>query len=179
MLFSLLAIGCADVEKPHDHHHDHEHELMTTVELVFTDADGNATTSIWADPENDGDPVIDDIMLGLGDYSLAFRVLNELEVPTEDVTPEIYDEADEHQVFFTGSAVEADDDGLPLGLINDVSVLSDGTGELTVTLRHMPPESGTPVKVDGLAEEVYEEGFTSIPGANDISVTFPVMVETN
>ena len=190
MLFTLIALGCADVEKPHDDHHHHEHEVMTTVELLFTDAAGTESISTWADPENDGDPQIDDISLSAGEYSLGIRFLTEMEEEPEDVTIEINDEAEEHQVFFTGSAVfaddangildisygDADENDLPVGLLNDLTA-SAGTGELTVTLRHMPPESGTPVKVAGLEDEVYENGFDNIPGANDISVTFPVTVE--
>ena len=73
MLFTLIALGCADVEKPHDDHHHHEHEVMTTVELLFTDAAGTESMSIWTDPENDGDPQIDDISLSAGEYSLGIR----------------------------------------------------------------------------------------------------------
>ena len=191
MLFTLIALGCADVEKPHDDHdHDHEHEVMTTVELLFTDSEGAESISLWADPENDGDPQIDDVLLSEGAYTLALRFLNEMEAEPEDVTIEINDEAEEHQVFFTGSAPlandengildisygDVDENGLPVGLLNDLTA-SAGTAELTVTLRHMPPESGTPVKVEGLEDEVYANGFDNIPGANDISVTFPVTVE--
>ena len=118
-----------------------------------------------------------------------------MEERAEDITSEIADEADEHQVFFTGSAVEgpatgtndeavvshayldADDQGLPIGLDNEIVSLVAGSGELIVTLRHMPEESGSPVKVEGAAEDVAEGGFSSIGGANDASVTFSITVE--
>ena len=193
----LFFAACSDVEK-HDHdHHDHEHEVMTTLILTFTSqADDSVSEFSWADPENDGSPVIDDILLqDAEDYDLTLTILNELEDPAEDVTPEIADEADEHQVFFTGTAVQGpavsdntdavieqsygdqDDDGLPLGLLNSITTLGVGSGKLTVTLRHMPPENDNPVKEEGLAEEVAANGFDSIGGANDISVTFNLDVE--
>ena len=139
----LLLTACADVEG-HDHDHHHEHEVITTVVLTFTSqADGSSLAFSWADPEDDGDPVIDGIVLqGADDYDLSVSFLNELEEPPEDITEELSDEGDEHQLFFTGSAVQgpatgtneeaiiehayADEDGngLPLGLDNAITTLA-------------------------------------------------------
>lgn len=193
----LLALSaCTDVEE-HDHHH-HDHEVMTTVVLTFTSqTDGSEFEFRWADPEDDGDPVIDDIFLQDAeayDLSLIF-FLNELEDPYEDITPELLDESDEHQVFFTGSGVQgpatgtnadavlehayADEDGngFSVGFDNTITALAVGTGELTVTLRHLPLEDGNPVKTEDMAETVADSGFGAIGGANDVQVTFPVEVE--
>jgi hypothetical protein len=192
----LLVSACADVEED-DHDHDNELEVMTTVVLTFTaQDDGSVVEYIWADPENDGSPVIDDVVLtDASVYDLSLSFLNELEDPAEDITPEIFDEADEHQVFLTGSAVQgpanpdnadavvehaysdSDGAGLPVGLENSISTLGVGSGELTVTLRHMPPESDQAVKIDGLAGDVAADGFSAIGGANDIQVTFNTEVE--
>ena len=193
----LLLSACADVEE-HDHdHHDHEHEVMTTVVMTFTSRDdGSVLEYVWADPENDGSPVVDDIVLmNTAVYDLSVSFLNELEDPAEDITPEIYDESDEHQIFITGSAVQGpatgtnadailehayadeDDDGLVVGLDNTITTLAAGSGELVVTLRHMPPESDQVVKTDGLAEDVAAGGFSAIGGANDVQVTFNTEVE--
>ena len=99
LLPSLALFGCGDdVGDDHDHddHEGHDHdpnEVMTTLKLTFTDSAGESFTATWADPEDDGSPVIDDITLTNGEtYSVAFEVLNELVDPTEDVTPEILDE---------------------------------------------------------------------------------------
>jgi len=195
----LAAVACSDVQDDdHDHHdHDHEHEVMTTVVLTFTSTnDGSTLEYLWADAENDGNPVIDDVLLmEATDYDVAVQFWNELEDPTEDVTPEISDEANEHQVFFTGDAVQgpgtgnnasailehaymdADENGLPLGLDNTMTTLGLGTGELVITLRHLPPENDEAVKVDGLAGQVADGGFSVIGGANDVQVTFPVEVQ--
>ncbi len=200
----LLSGGCADVDHDHDDH-DHDHGAVTTLVLLFTPTDGGETLEFtWADPDAAADPEVDDILLpdasdhnhhDAQTYDLAVEVYNELEDPVEDVTPEIADQADQHQFFFTGSAVEgpatgangdaiiqhdyadADSDGLPLGMDNSITTLDWGSGELVVTLRHLPLEDGEPVKVDGLAEDVASDGFSAIGGDNDIQVTFPITVE--
>ncbi len=199
-LFLLALPACSDVEQDaHDdhHHHHHDHEVITTVILTFTsEADGSELEFTWNDADNSAEPTIDDITLQDEDgYSLSVSFLNELEDPAEDITPEIADEDDEHQIFFTGSAVDGpatstntdaiivhsyadeDIDGLPLGLDNRIDTLAAGSGEITVTLRHLPMESGNPVKAEGMAEAVAESGFGSIGGENDVQVTFPIAVE--
>ena len=201
----LFTTACADVEDTEDdHHHDHNHGLTTGLVLIFTADNGDTYTFGWSDPEDDGDPIVDDILLPDGSdhdhhdaatYTLDVEVWNELEDPPEAVTPEIAELDTEHQFFFTGSAVEGpatgdnpnaiiehsyadeDADGLPLGLTNTIQTVDWGTGELTVTLRHMPPENDQPVKVAGLAGDVADGGFGAIGGDNDIQVTFSIEVE--
>ncbi len=194
-LLLLFTGACGDVEDDgHGHSHD-DNEVITTVTLTFTpDAGGSDLVFTWADPEDDGDPVIDDIVLPSGDYALSVGFLNELEDPAEDITEEIADEDDAHQVFFTGSGIEgpatgtnasavithsyadADANGNPVGLDNDISTIAAGTGELLVTLRHMPPEDGNDVKTSTAAEDVASGGFAAIGGDNDAEVTFPIEV---
>ena len=194
-LLLLLAGACADVDDDgHGHSHD-DNEVITTVVLNFAPETGEALSFSWADPEDDGDPVIEDIVLPNATYTLTVEFLNELEDPAEDITAEIDDESDSHQVFFTGSGVEgpatgtnaaavvrhvyADTDvnSLPVGLSNDIAAVQAGTGELTVTLRHMPPEDGNAVKTPGAADEVAAGGFDAIGGDNDVQVTFPIEVQ--
>ena len=180
-----------------DGHDENPNEVMTTLKLTFTPTSGGESFVItWADPELDGDPSIDDITLNNGQsYAMTFEVLNELEEPTKDVTPEIRDEMDEHQVFFTGSAVEGpsntanpdavmehryedlDNYGIPIGLSNTMVAKAAGTGTLKVLLRHMPEVNGTPIKTDGLAAIMDTAGATALPGSTDINVDFNVTVE--
>ena len=157
-LFLLFLVACNDVDDDDHDHEDSDNEVITTVVLTFTpDGGGTDLDFTWADPEDDGSPVIDDIVLPTRDYTLAVGFLNELEDPAEEITEEIEDEDDMHQVFFTGSGVEgpatstnaaavvmhtyADTDasGNPVGLSNDIATVQAGAGELIVTLRHMPP----------------------------------------
>lgn len=190
---SLLTTACGDVNNPGE---DNEGEVITTVELTFTpDGGGTAITASWADPEDDGSPVIDDITLAdATTYALSVRFLNELEDPAEDITEEVAEEDDEHQVFFTGTAVDGpagtgsaavvthayddeDGDGAPIGLDSTISTTGAGSGSFIVTLQHLPPEDGSPVKTATLADEVASGGLSALPGEADASVTFTLTVE--
>lgn len=191
-LFFLAA--CTDVDNPDE---TNEEEVITTVSLTFTPASGGAAVEAsWADPENDGSPVIDDIVLSdADDYTLAVSFLNELEDPAEDITEEVDAESDQHQVFFTGTAVESpatgenasavitqgyddtDANGFPIGLASSITTLAAGSGSLTVTLRHLPPENDTPVKTGTLADDAAAGGIEALPGETDVSVDFALEVQ--
>lgn len=204
LLLTFGLAACGDVKETGDDDHGHE-DLFTTVELGFAPADGgDALVFAWSDPEVDGDPVVDEILLpdasdgaehAPAQYTLSIRILNAAEDPAHDITPEIADEADEHQIFLTGDAVEgpatganeaaliehayadADANGLPLGLTNTITTLDLGSGELIVTLRHMPPEDGQDVKTADAAAAVAEGGFAAIGGDNDVQVSFTLSVD--
>jgi hypothetical protein len=168
-----------------------EGEVITTVILSFQ---GGATEDVFEfdDPDGDGGdpPTIDPINIAAGTYTVTVGFENRLEAPPEDITAEVADEADEHQVFLTGSAVDGpasdqpgaplthtyadqDSNGLPIGLENTI-VAGSGPGELTVTLRHMPPINDQPTKTADTAAAVRDGGFSSIGGENDVQVTFVV-----
>lgn len=182
----MTACG-GDVEVPKG---TEEQEVITTVTLTFTPSGGGAAiVAAFRDPDGDGGaaPTIDDITLTLGtEYALALSFTNELEDPPEDITEEVRDEGDEHQVFFTGSAVDGvllhayadmDDAGQPLGLANTVTATAAGSGALVVTLRHLPPIDDVDVKVPGLADVARANGIASLPGDTDASVSFDVQVQ--
>lgn len=171
-------------------------EVITTVTLTFTPTGGGAAiTASVDDPDGDGGnpPVADPIALVAGtSYATRVQFLNRLEEPAEDITEEVADESDAHQVFFTGTAVngpasntsgaalthdyaDSDANGLPIGLANTFNAEA-GTGTLTVTLRHLPPVNGEPVKTADLAESVRSGGLSALPGDSDASVSFSVSV---
>jgi hypothetical protein len=162
--------------------------------LTFTPAGGGAAVvAEFDDPDGDGGdpPTVDPVNLpGDTSYTLTVAFENRLESPAEDITAEVADESDQHQVFLTGSAVDGpasdeptaplthtyddeDANGLPIGLTNTIDATS-GTGELVVTLRHMPPVNAEPVKTADTAADVAEGGFAAIGGNSDASVTFDV-----
>lgn len=192
----LLALGaCNDAGNPDDE--GNATEVITTVALTFTPRAGGAALDFrWADPENDGSPVIDAIVLpDADDYDVTVSFLNELEEPAEDITVEVSAESDVHQVLFTGTAVQGpatganaaavveheyadtDENGFPVGLSNTLSTLAPGAGTFVVTLRHLPPESDAAVKTATIAEDVAAGGFDAIPGSTDAEVTFDLTVE--
>lgn len=202
-LLLVALAGCPDVED-HDTDPDDNHGLVTRVELTFTPGAGDPLVFTWADPENDGSPAIDPIVLPDDStdanhapraYALTVRLFNDLVEPVEEVTSEIEEDSEDHQLFYLGSAVlgpatgsntsavvehaydDTDAGGLPIGLANTITTTALGSGDLNVVLRHLPPENGEPLKVDGLAATVASEGFGAIGGDNDVDVTFPLTVE--
>ena len=175
---------------------NNEEEVITTAILTFTPAGGgSAVTATFNDPDGDGGaaPTVDPInLVKATTYTTTVRFENRLETPAEDITVEVADESDEHQVFFTGTAVngpasnqpgaplthsytDTDVNGLPVGLSSSI-VTATGTGTLIVTLRHMPPVNNTAVKTAGAATTVKDGGFAGLGGATDATVTFQVTV---
>lgn len=180
LLVPMMLGACSDGDNG-----SNQEELITTVTLAFTPTGGGAPiTASFRDPDGDGGepPTVDPVNLPASTYVLTVRFLNELETPAEDITLEVADEADEHQVFFTGTAplVHSYEDmdlrGLPIGLTNRM-VASAGTGTLTVTLRHLPPVNDTPVKTATLADTAKTMGIAALPGESDANVNFMVTVQ--
>lgn len=192
---ALFAAGaCGDT----DEHNHNEEEVITTVTLTFTPSAGSPVVAVFNDPDGDGGaaPTTDMIALAKNQtYITTVKFENRLETPAEDITVEVKDEGDQHQVFFTGSAVsgpasasanaplvhayaDTDAKGLPLGLANTMTAsATGGTGQLTLTLRHMPPVNNTPVKTADTANAVKSGGLAAIGGATDVNVTFNVNVQ--
>lgn len=186
----LAIVACGDEGTTPD-----DNEVITTVALGFTPTGGAETVFEFDDADGDGGaaPVIDPIAIAPGSFTMTVRFLDRLEDPLEEITDEVEDESDQHQLFFTGTAVngpatnnpsapltqayaDTDVNGIPIGLDNTI-VATAGTGTLTVTLRHMPPVNDTAVKVPDLAAQVKAGGIESIGGSTDASVSFMVTVQ--
>ena len=191
MAASFAIAACGD-----DGGSQNENEVLTTVSLSFAPMGGGvAVSAAFDDPDGDGGaaPTVDPINLVNGTtYTLTVRFQNRLENPPEEITDEVRDEGDEHQIFFTGTAVngpatdnpsaplrhtygDIDVGGLPIGLTNTI-VAATGSGMLTITLRHLPPLDGAAVKVADLAGRVTSSGTSSIGGDTDAEVSFMVTV---
>lgn len=189
-MFALLALAaCGDPGGGGD-----ANEFISRVVLTFTPPTSAALTFQFDDPDGDGGSAgtADPIMLSANEpYQVTVEFLNALETPPEDITAEVRDEGVEHQVFFTGSGVvgpasdsvtgpilhdyaDTDSNGFPLGLTSNV-LTSTGSGDLVVTLRHMPPEK-PPGKSATTAADVAVGGFAAIGGSTDAQVTFTVTV---
>ena len=181
-----LMMACSDVKDGHDH--DHDHEVMTTVVLDFTDADGTTSQFQFIDLQDGSGASTDEIAIASGTYTVDISIFNELETPVEEVTPEIADEADEHQFFFSGDVEgctdgqalvshdygDTDSSGFPIGLTNTITTLGTGSGNMIVSLRHLAFEDGQQVKT-GTMEDDFCSGAT-LPGAWDFEVTFPLTI---
>jgi hypothetical protein len=123
---------------------------------------------------------------------MTVQFQNGLVTPPEEITDEVRDENHLHLLLFTGTAVvgpatsnptgplmqsyaDMDANGLPVGLTNTI-VASVGTGQLTVTLRHMPPEE-PPVKASDTLAMAKAGGIDSLGGSTDVTVDFMVTVQ--
>ena len=187
LIAACLLVACDDTT-------DNANEFISTVQLAFTPATGPAVMAEWDDPDGDGGApgASQPFALAPGMYTLSVKFLNRLAMPEEDITVEVNDEAVHHMLFFTGTAVhgpasehpgapltqsyaDMDANGLPIGLANIVTAAA-GSGTLTVTLRHMPPEE-PPVKAADTAARVRTCGFDAIGGSTDAQVDFVLTVQ--
>ncbi len=192
-VFGLLA-ACADVAGGGGG--GDEQELITTVQLGFTTVGGAPPIdATWSDADLDGTPEVSPAVLAAGEgYQLTVAFFDEASNPVVDITAEVEAEGDEHQVFLTGTGVQSPSTGavegalldiayadtdagaLPLGLLHEVGSLAVGSGEIVVTLQHLPPQDGVAVKVAGLEGVVATDGLGTLPGETDVSVAIPFEV---
>lgn len=207
--FLILSLGtCVGACSPlgaADEDDDHEAtEVITTVTLTFTPEGGSAAVvAAFRDPDGNGgmsgttDPIV---LAPATTYTLTIEFDDELQSPAEPITPEVQEEAEEHQIFMYGSAVfgpamyearstliehayddrESDygpntGDDLPVGLRSTVTTRTGGEGELVVMLRHLPELNGAPQKVPDLATDLADG--EALPGDVDAMVTFMLTVE--
>ncbi|MGE0400221.1 MAG: hypothetical protein AB7T06_26130 [Kofleriaceae bacterium] len=196
LLASLLFAACGDDGGSECSGANCMEEVITTVTLTLTPTGGAPIVAEFDDPDGDGGdpPTIDSIGLAAGTtYSVTVGFQNRLETPPEEITDEVRDESADHQIFFTGTAVngpasdqpnapiahtytDQDENGFPIGLANQFVVTAGAGGDLIVTLRHMPPINDQPVKKADAAAMVKASGFSAIGGENDAQVTFPVAI---
>lgn len=161
----LLGIVTLSGCKKDDPEPDDENELITTVELVFKKSGSPDKVFTWS--ELSGTISVDTIQLEDGEiYELEARFLDESKTPVEDITEEVAEEDEDHQVFYfsnpgpllTLTYQDADANALPVGLNMRVVTGDSGSGTLRVVLKHAPGEK------DG--------NFST--GSTDVDITFPV-----
>ena len=174
-MYALLAIamvGCSDDDTPVV---INQEEVITTVVLTLTPQSGNQVVLTTIDLDGDGPDVPETSVSGSfsenTQYQGAVRFLNETETPAEEITDEVIEEADEHQVFYTISEglnitttyVDFDSNGNPLGINITLVTGEASSGSLTITLRHEPVKPN--------------DGLDSAGGETDITTTFDVSIE--
>jgi hypothetical protein len=186
LLATLLLVGCGDDPEP-----PNEEELITTLIVTLTpDGGGSTVTMTFKDLDGDGanppaftynpstgggNPAA--ILTANTTYDGSIQVLNEAETPTETITDEIEEEADEHLFCFTKTGLDglaiayadteadylAGGSSKVVGLATTWTVGdSAGTGTVTITLRHQPG---------------VKTGACPGGGETDIEVTFNVSIQ--
>ena len=149
-----------------------EEELITTLvvtlnsateslELRYTDLDG--------DGPNTGEYQLEDLKANTN-YTGTLKFLNVTEDPAEDITLEVKEESNDHQVFYVVNGLDVviestdlDNNGYYLGTEFTLRTSTTSTGQLQFILRHLPnkPNDGNPATAGG---------------ATDLSVSFPLSI---
>ena len=156
-----------------------EEEVITTLTATFTPTAGGETV-VLTSRDLDGDGPEAPVLTVIGDfvagatYNGGVTFLNETESPAENITEEVHEESDEHQIFFqqnglgTFTYTDQDVNNNPVGL-NFTFVATDTptTGNITITLIHEPNKN---------AEGVSEGDITNAAGSTDATATFEVAV---
>ena len=171
----LVTSSCSNDDNPPVN----EEELITTVAVTFTGG-GQIITLTSKDLDGDGPnaPVITqtggNFVNGIS-YSGTISFLNELANPVDNITEEVAEEAEDHQVFYqitnnlgTFTYTDMDTDGKPIGLTFTFTTNNTGTGSLVVTLKHLPNKSATGVSSGDI---------TNAGGESDATVTYPLVVQ--
>jgi len=170
---TLIFASCSDDD---DNTPDpvNEEEVITTL-TVTLDSGSDTVVMQYQDLDGDGPDAATVTVSGSLNantvYDGSIVLLNETEMPAENVTVEVEEEDDEHQFFYTvGSGLDVateyanfDGDGNPLGTMFVLNVGSASSGGLTFTLRHEPNKPNT--------------GLENAGGETDIEVTFDITVE--
>ncbi len=154
-----------------------EEELITTLIVTLTPAVGPTITLQSQDLDGDGPnaPIVtvSGALKATEFYDGAITFLNESVTPVEDITLEIQDEDEAHQVFYQagGNAQmsvtygDQDANGNPIGLVFSLSTGLASSGTLLITLRHEPDKNG--VNVDN-------GDITNAGGETDIAQSFSI-----
>jgi hypothetical protein len=175
-LLSVALFNCKKDEHldPHD-----DNELITRVDLVFTDSANKSTNFSFQDKDGDSrtsPEKFDKIILAKGkDYTLKIEVYDDTKTPAALISEEIAVESDVHLFVFksnptgllTTTLTDKDKHGLPVGLTSTVKTAATaGKGTYQVLLKHQPVLNGVKVKTGR------EEG-----GSTDIDLSFEVEVQ--
>ena len=154
-----------------------EEEVITTVKLTLTGG-GQVITLTSKDFDGDGPdaPVVtvSNNLSANTTYTGQAEFLNELLTPAGNITEEIEEEGVDHQIFYQALAAlgtfsygDLDANGKPIGLSFTYTTSNTASGNLIVTLRHLPNKS---------AAGVASGDITNAGGSTDAEVVFPIVV---
>ena len=193
MVALFLLSGC-DNEDPSP---ENVPELITKVNLKFTPSAGGSVVTVSAtDPDGDGvqDIAVDGPINLLKEvqYTLSIELINGLYKPGEegyDITEEVEEEGDEHQLYFgfsdgvfsspagagnikdnaasvvgTVNYLDEDSNGRPLGLITSWTTKNQivSSKSFRVLLKHQP--------------DIKSNTSTSLDGETDLDITFTLNI---
>ena len=144
---AILVAGCKKETQPAE---ENDNELITTVQLDFTERGSGAQTSFqWEDADGPGGevPVMDTIRLDENSiYDVKVTFWNKSVTPAEDITTEVKGESESHRIYYdvsagTGITIDGYDNdtgGMPLGVNSVWTTTANGSGNVVIVLRHYP-----------------------------------------
>jgi hypothetical protein len=140
-----IAASCKKESQPAE---ENDNELITTIELEFTERETDSVTTFrWDDPDGAGGdvPEVDSILLEENKvYDVKVTLWNKAVTPAENITDEVKGESENHRFYYEVSAgsgitvggLDNDINGLPLGVASEWTTTAAGSGTLTLVLRH-------------------------------------------
>ena len=171
---ALLISSCSSDEDEVDEIPEliNEQEVITTVVLTFDSSDNPTQTIRWAVEEDNSSKVIN--LKANTAYQVGISFLDETDPSdVEDITEEVIEEADDHQVFYDFSDVSIsyssgtndtiDSDGNPVYLNSLWTASSSGSGIVQAFLIH-EPTSKTGTSRD------------SFGGETDVAIDIPITI---
>ena len=174
----FIAVSCSETTDPEP---VNEEELITTVNVTFTNTEDSNDVVIASFVDQDGPGGNDGIttnptLSANTTYSVQIEFLNESVSPTDNITLEVEEEGDEHQVFYVISSTlnlsvaynDEDVNSLPIGLSTTFTVGDAGTGTMDAILVHQPTKTNAGVS---------EGDITNAGGDEDINISFDVTIQ--
>lgn len=158
-----------------------EEEVITTVRATFVPESGGDNV-VLTSRDLDGDGPNPPVVTVSGPfaagktYNGSVSFLNELTNPAQDITEEIEEEGEEHQIFYiatggnfgTFTYTDTDVNGKPVGLnLTYQTTSTAATGQLKIVLVHMPDKNA-----QGVAQGI----ITNAGGATDAEAVFDIEV---
>ena len=182
ILLSLLMVSLVWSCDNDDPEPVNEEELITTVNVTFTPAvgGGSAVVASFVDADGEGGnagTITNPTLSANTTYNVTIEFLDESDPSdVEDITEEVEEDDDEHQVFFVAASGlnfqysygDEDGDGNPLGLVGTATAGAASTGNLVVSLLHEPNKSGAGVSAGDP---------TNAGGESDVEITFSVTIQ--
>lgn len=180
LFFSLLVlVGILACKKDLEVEPTDDNELITTVELVFTDAASVSRSFKFRDIDGDSrtkPEAFDTLQLARNtDYTVAIYIGDESKGSLEDITEDILEESDVHLFVYkpmpasllSVQITDSDKNGLPVGLKATAKTqYVAGSGVLQLLLKHQPPLNGRTVKTGD------EDA-----GSTDLDLSFPIVIK--
>ena len=163
----VLILGLLSCDDDDDPIIENPEEVITDITLTLTPTGGGTggapITLSFSDPDGDGGnapmTMVSGPLAANASYTGTLTVLNASDPnDVEDVTAEIRNEDEEHQIFYivegglnltpAYSNIDEDDDGNPLGVITDMTTGDPSSGSLTLIILHEPNKSAAGVSIN-------------------------------